>query len=331
MRILITGGAGYIGSVTCELLVARGHQITVVDDLSRGHRAAVPAGANLHIASILDSPRLEEIFTRERPDGVIHFAASSQVGESMHDPGLYFRNNVGGIISLLDACVRTSCKRVLLSSSAATYGDPEILPIPEGAPTLPTNPYGESKRIGEQILEWYCRIHGVRYASLRYFNAAGASAERGEDHTPETHLIPLALAAARGNAPALRVFGTDYPTEDGTCIRDYVHVLDLAEAHILALDKLGEEEKLILNLGSARGFSVLEVIRTVDQVTGRKVSWEPAPRRPGDPPRLVASHDRARAVLGWNPRHASLKTIVETAWRWMEGHPNGYGEESNRR
>ncbi len=330
MRILVTGGAGYIGSITCELLVGRGHQVAVIDDLSRGHRAAVPAGANLHVASILDSPRLDEIFARERPEGVLHFAASSQVGESMQDPGLYFRNNVGGIITLLDTCVRSGCRRLLLSSSAATYGDPETVPIPEDAPTVPTNPYGESKRMGEQILEWYRRVHGVRYASLRYFNAAGASLERGEDHTPETHLIPLALSAARGDGRLLRVFGTDYPTPDGTCIRDYVHVLDLADAHILALERLSEEERFVLNLGSASGFSVLEVIKTVDRVTGMKTPWEAAPRRPGDPPRLVASHDRARAILGWNPRHAALETIIETAWRWMEGHPNGYGEESHR-
>lgn len=330
MRILVTGGAGYIGSVTCELLASRSHHVAVVDDLSRGHRAAVPDGVELHVASILDTARLEEIFVHERPEGVLHFAASSQVGESMRDPGLYFRNNVGGIINLLDAAVRTGCSRVLLSSSAATYGEPESVPIPEEAPTRPTNPYGESKRIGEQILEWYRQVHGLRYASLRYFNAAGASPLRGEDHTPETHLIPLALAAAMGRGPALQVFGTDYPTPDGTCIRDYVHVLDLADAHILALEKLSEESRLILNLGSASGFSVLEIIQAVERVTGRRVPWEPAPRRGGDPPRLVASHERARAVLGWNPRHAAIDTIIATAWRWMEAHPNGYGEEGER-
>jgi UDP-glucose 4-epimerase len=330
MRILVTGGAGYIGSVTCERLLSCGHQVSVVDDLSRGHREAVPAGVSLHVASILESARLEEIFSQERPEGVLHFAASSQVGESMQDPGLYFRNNVGGIITLLDSCRRAGCDRVLLSSSAATYGDPETVPIREDAPTSPTNPYGESKRIGEQILEWYRRVHGIRYASLRYFNAAGASHERGEDHTPETHLIPLALAATGGGGATLRVFGTDYPTPDGTCIRDYVHVLDLADAHILALEKLSAESRLVLNLGNASGFSILEVIDSVQRVTGRKVSWAPAPRRPGDPPRLVASQERARAILGWNPHHASLDTIIETAWRWMERHPNGYGEEQSR-
>ena len=330
MRILVTGGAGYIGSVTCEMLLDRGHQVAVIDDLSRGHAAAVPAGATLHVASILDVPRLEEILDHERPEGVLHFAASSQVGESMRDPGLYFRNNVGGIMSVLDACVRVGCNRVLLSSSAATYGDPDTIPIPEGAPTVPTNPYGESKRIGEQILEWYRRIHGVRYGSLRYFNAAGASPSRGEDHTPETHLIPLALAAAAGTGQTLHVFGTDYPTPDGTCVRDYVHVLDLADAHILALEKLTQQDGMILNLGSSTGFSVLEVVRTIEKVTAMRVPWEAAPRRPGDPPRLVASHERARAVLGWSPRHASLESIVASAWRWMEGHPEGYGRQSHR-
>lgn len=328
MRILVTGGAGYIGSVTSELLVRRGHRVAIVDDLSRGHRAAVPPEAILHVASILDGTRLDEIFATERPEGVLHFAASSLVGESMLDPGLYFRNNIVGIIALLDACVRAGCQRVLLSSSAATYGEPETVPIPETAPTVPTNPYGESKRIGEQLLEWYRRIHGVHYASLRYFNAAGASEERGEDHTPETHLIPIALAAALGPGPRLQVFGTDYPTPDGTCVRDYVHVLDLADAHILALQQLGVVDRLVMNLGSATGFSVLEVIQAVERVTGSGVPWDPAPRRSGDPARLVASHERARVVLGWTPHHASLEAIVESAWRWMSRHPNGYGKEN---
>ncbi|MBD3163227.1 MAG: UDP-glucose 4-epimerase GalE [Candidatus Eisenbacteria bacterium] len=327
MHVLVTGGAGYIGSVTCEVLQEHRHTVCVVDDLSRGHRAAIPPGVPLEVCSILDAERMRAILERERPDGVLHFAASSLVGESMRDPGLYFRNNVGGMVSLLDACVEAGCRRVLLSSSAATYGDPDEVPIPEEAPTRPTNPYGESKRICEQMLEWYRRVHGIRYGSLRYFNAAGASVERGEDHEPETHLIPLALQAALGSGNALRVFGTDYQTEDGTCVRDYIHVVDLAEAHLLTLEKLQATERLVLNLGNGSGFSVLEVIRAVEAVTGRTVPWSAAPRREGDPPRLVASSARAREVLGWRPQFDSLERIVQTAADWMQEHPRGYERE----
>jgi UDP-glucose 4-epimerase len=324
MRILVTGGAGYIGSVTSELLLARGHDVWIVDDLSRGHREAVPGGARLEVLSTLEAGPLLRLIEEIRPEGVLHFAASSLVGESMRDPGLYFRNNVGGILALLDACVASGCDRLLLSSSAATYGDPEVVPIVEEAPTRPTNPYGESKRICEQILEWYRKVHGIRFGSLRYFNAAGASEERGEDHDPETHLIPLALKAALGAGPRLSVFGTDYPTPDGTCIRDYIHVVDLADAHALALDELARTDRLVLNLGNGAGFSVLDVIRAIERVTGRRVPWEAGERRSGDPPRLVASSARARGVLGWSPRFASLESIVETAYRWMERHPHGY-------
>lgn len=330
MRVLVTGGAGYIGSVTCELLLERGHHVCVVDDLSRGHREAVPPGATLEICSTLDRARLGEIIEKERPEGVLHFAALSLVGESMRDPGLYFRNNIGGILALLDACVQGGCGKILLSSSAATYGDPDTVPIPEDAPTMPTNPYGETKLICEQILSWYQQVHGIKFGSLRYFNAAGASEERGEDHDPETHLIPLALRAALGLGQKLSVFGTDYPTEDGTCIRDYIHVIDLADAHLLALGKLNESDRLVMNLGNGLGFSVLEVIKTIEKVTGRKMPWDAAPRRPGDPPRLVASSERAKAELGWKPKYDSLETIVETAFRWMDRNPNGYGSPDAR-
>jgi UDP-glucose 4-epimerase len=336
MRILVTGGAGYIGSVTAELLLTHNHEICVLDDLSRGHRAAVSSSVRLEICSTSDEARVLAIFREFRPDGVLHFAASSLVGESMRDPGLYFRNNVGGIVCLLEASVRAGCGRFLLSSSAATYGDPATVPIPEDAPTRPTNPYGESKLICEHMLEWYRKVHGLSFGSLRYFNAAGASPERGEDHAEETHLIPLALRAVLGLGPPLSVFGTDYPTPDGTCIRDYVHVLDLADAHLLALGRLGtpgsvgrpagEGDRLVLNLGNGSGFSVLDVIRTVEKVVGRAVPWQKAPRRPGDPPRLVASSERARQLLGWSPRYDSLHTIVETAYRWMERNPHGYGD-----
>jgi UDP-glucose 4-epimerase len=337
MRILVTGGAGYIGSVTTELLLdhSQRHEVCVIDDLSRGHRAAVSSAARFELCSTLDGTRLRTLFEEFRPEGVLHFAASSLVGESMRNPGLYFRNNVGGIVTLLDACAGVGCDKFLFSSSAATYGDPETVPILEDAPTHPTNPYGQSKLIGEQVLEWYRKIHGISFGSLRYFNAAGASAAMGEDHAEETHLIPLALRAVLGSGPPLLVFGTDYPTPDGTCIRDYIHVLDLAEAHRLALEKLGETgsdgrrqsgeaKRLILNLGNGSGFSVLDVIRTVANVVGREVPWQAAPRRPGDPPRLVASSARAREILGWAPKFDSLETIVETALRWMERHPQGY-------
>jgi UDP-glucose 4-epimerase len=325
MRFLVTGGAGYIGSITSEILIERGHQVCIVDDLSRGHREAVPPGASLEVCSTLDRERLHAIFRSEKPQGVLHFAASSLVGESMRDPGAYFRNNVGGIITLLDVCAETGCGRVLLSSSAATYGDPDLVPIPEDASTRPTNPYGESKLICEQILEWYRKVHGIRFGSLRYFNAAGASERLGEDHDPETHLIPLALQAVLGLGPPLSVFGTDYPTKDGTCIRDYIHVIDLAEAHLLAVEKLTESERLVVNLGNGSGFSVLEVLNAVERVVGRPVPYVKAARRPGDPPSLVASSELARSELGWSPRFGSLEEIVETAHRWMERFPNGYG------
>lgn len=328
MRLLVTGGAGYIGSVAAEALLARGHAVCVVDDLSRGHKAAVPTGIPFEIVSTLDLVRLRDFLSDVKPDGILHFAASSLVPESMRDPGKYFHNNVLGIVTLLEACVQTSCRKILFSSSAAVYGDPVAVPIPEDAPMVPTNPYGESKKICEQVLEWYRRVHGFRFGSLRYFNAAGASETRGEDHDPETHLIPLALDAALGLAPPLRVFGVDYPTPDGTCIRDYIHVVDLAEAHLLALEKLDETDHLILNLGNGAGFSVLEVIRTIEKLSGRPVPWEAAARRAGDPPRLVASSTRAREVLGWAPRRPSLEAIVETAYRWKRDHPHGYAQTS---
>jgi UDP-glucose 4-epimerase len=324
MRMLVTGGAGYIGSVCTELLVKRGHDVCVLDDLSRGHREAVPSEVLLDVSSTLAAGSLRRVFGQYRPEGVLHFAASSLVGESMRDPGAYFRNNVTGMITLLDACVETGCRKVLFSSSAAVYGDPDEVPIREDAATTPTNPYGQSKLMCEQILEWYRRIHGVRFGSLRYFNAAGASMGRGEDHAIETHLIPLALDAALGIGPPLAVFGNDYPTPDGTCIRDYIHVIDLAEAHVLAMENLSSMDRIILNLGNGAGFSVLDVIRAVERVTSRKVPWEAAPRRAGDPPRLVASSDRARKTLGWMPRFDSLEEIVRTAYLWKREHPHGY-------
>ncbi len=325
MRVLVTGGAGYIGSVMVELLRARGDSVVVADDLSRGHAAAVPPDVPLMIGNVGDRDFVGELFATQRIEAVFHFAASSLVGESMEHPSLYFRNNVGGVTCLLEAMVRHGVESFILSSTAATYGDPAEVPIPEEAPVRPTNPYGESKRICEQILRWFGELHGLRWTALRYFNAAGATPSRGEDHTPETHLIPLALGAAAGSLPPLRVFGLDYPTPDGSCIRDYIHVEDLAEAHLLSLDRMRESPGGIYNLGNGQGFSVLEVIAAVERVTGHRVPWESAPRRPGDPPALVASSARARRELGWDPRWSDLDRIIASAWRWSREHPDGYG------
>lgn len=324
MEILVTGGAGYIGSVMVEVLALRGLPVVVVDDLSRGHREAVPAGIPLWVGDVSDSRFLDQVFRSHAICAVFHFAALSLVEESMRTPDRYFRNNVGGVISLLEAMVRHGVARFILSSTAATYGDPQAIPISEDAPTLPTNPYGESKLLCERILRWFGAIHGMGWTALRYFNAAGATTHHGEDHAKETHLIPLALRAATGGSSVLKVFGLDYPTPDGSCIRDYIHVEDLAEAHLRALERMETGRGEVFNLGNGQGFSVLELIRSVERVTGCRVSWEAAPRRAGDPARLVASSDRAQRLLGWTPRFSDLDAIVGSAWQWMVTHPHGY-------
>ncbi|MCK4412861.1 MAG: UDP-glucose 4-epimerase GalE [Candidatus Eisenbacteria sp.] len=326
MKVLVTGGAGYIGSVTAERLLEAGHEVLVADNLSRGHRRAVPEGARLEVLDIRDQEPLARLMAAAGIECVMHFSAASLVGESMEHPGEYFDNNVTGMIRLLRAMGRVGVGRIIFSSTAAVYGEPGHVPITESDPIAPTNPYGESKTISERILDWHRRIHGLQYAALRYFNAAGASSNRGEDHAPETHLIPLALNAAAGRLETLSVFGQDYPTPDGTCIRDYIHVCDLADAHILALEHLGELEETTFNLGNGEGYSVREVIDVVGRVTGRRVPLRDAPRRPGDPARLVASAERARKLLGWRPQRAELETIVGDAWRWMERFPGGYGD-----
>ena len=326
MRVLVTGGAGYIGSVTAERLMAAGHGVVVLDNLCRGHRSAVPKGAPLVSGDVRDRERVSHLLRDERIECVMHFSASSLVGESMRDPGEYFGNNVVGMVELLRAMAAASVGRIIFSSTAATYGEPQRVPITEDAPVRPTNPYGESKAIAERMLAWYRAIHGVRYAALRYFNAAGASRDHGEDHSPETHLIPLALSAAAGQTPPLPIFGADYPTPDGTCVRDYIHVIDLAQAHILALEQLDALEESIFNLGNGEGYSVREVVSAVERVTGRRVPVTEAPRRAGDPARLVASSDRARRVLGWEPQHAQLDAIVADAWEWKQRFPDGYGD-----
>jgi UDP-glucose 4-epimerase len=323
MKVLVTGGAGYIGSVVTERHLDAGHDAVVVDDLSTGHREAVAPRAELVIADLKDRGQLATALRGRRVDAVIHLAASSLVGESMEDPGKYFMNNLAAGVNLLEEALGAGATRFVLSSTAATYGEPDEVPVTEQCRTVPTNPYGESKLAFERILAWYSRLRGMRWISLRYFNAAGASAERGEDRDHETHLIPLVLSAASGGGE-IRVFGDDYPTPDGTCVRDYIHVLDLADAHVLALDAMERGVEGVFNLGSGSGFSVREVIAVAERVTGRPVRQVMAPRRPGDPATLIASAARAREVLGWRPIRDDLEAIVRSAWDWRRSHPHGY-------
>jgi len=321
MKILVAGGAGYIGSCTTEYLLDRGHEVVVYDSLVKGHRGAVDPRARLIHGDLADRDRVFEALRAERPQGVIHFAAFIEVGESMRDAGLYFHNNVANGLNLLDAAVDCGVRKLVFSSTAAVYGMPAAVPIPESEPTKPINAYGESKLIFEKILRWYHEVHGLGYTALRYFNAAGATEQRGEDHHPESHLIPIILQAAMKQRPHVQVFGDDYPTPDGTCIRDYIHVSDLAQAHLLALESplCGS-----FNLGSGSGFSVKEIIQVAHEITGQPIPVVVAPRRPGDPPRLVSDSSRARAELGWKPRFDDIRAIVSSAWAWRQQHPNGY-------
>jgi UDP-glucose-4-epimerase GalE len=325
MRILVTGGAGYIGSHTVKLLLARGHDVRVLDNLVFGHRAAVPAD-RLTVADLADIPAVDHILLTHRIEAVVHFAAFAFVGESVKHPAKYWQNNVVNTLSLLDLCRRHGVKRFVFSSTCATYGVPATMPITEDTPQQPINPYGHTKLAVERALADYAAAYGLGYAALRYFNAAGAAADGtiGEDHHPETHLIPLVLQAALGQRPHVEVFGTDYPTPDGTCVRDYIHVDDLAAAHLLALEKAEDGKGLCLNLGVGRGYSIREVIKTAEQVTGKAIAVKDGPRRPGDPPTLVAAADRARQALGWAPRYPELRQIIETAWQWHRAHPHGY-------
>jgi UDP-glucose 4-epimerase len=324
LRILVTGGAGYIGSSAAALLLQHNHTVTILDDLSRGNRGAVPHGARLIVGDIGDRSCLERVFSEGRFDAVMHFAAFAEVGESMLAPALYFRNNSASTLTLLEAVLAHKVPRFVFSSTAALYGEPDQVPIVETAPMRPTNPYGESKLHTERILDWLHRIHGLRYASLRYFNAAGASEECGEDHEPESHLIPLILKVALGQRESVDIYGTDYPTPDGTCIRDYIHIYDLAMAHLLVLEALEKEGKLIFNLGNGSGFSVRETIETARRVTGHAIPARETPRRPGDPAVLVASSQKIRQELGWEPRYGSLEAIIQSAWEWHRGHPQGH-------
>lgn len=323
MKVFVTGGAGYIGSVTTELLLDAGHGVTVFDNLGRGHREAVDPRAALVEGDLLDAAGLAAAMKRVRPDAVMHFAAFALVGESMAHPGMYFTNNVAGGVNLADAMVAAGARRIVFSSTCATYGHPDRVPITEDVAQRPVNPYGESKLMFEKVLSWYERIHGLQPVFLRYFNACGATKKFGEDHEPETHLIPNVIKVALGQQEKIKVFGNDYKTPDGTCIRDYIHIVDLAQAHILALQG---SQTGAFNLGTGQGFSVREVVEVVREVTGRKIPEEIAPRRAGDPDRLVAGAERARSVLGWKPAHSDLRSIVRSAWEWHQAHPHGYGK-----
>jgi UDP-glucose-4-epimerase GalE len=328
MRILVTGGAGYIGSHTVKRLLARGHDVTVFDNLSYGHRKAVPAD-RLVVGDLRDIDHLDQLMLVNRIEAVVHFAAFAYVGESVTNPAKYYTNNLIYSLNLLDRVRKLGVGKFVFSSTCATYGTPDAVPITEGEKQLPINPYGNSKLAFERALADYAAAYPFGYCALRYFNAAGASEDGtiGEDHDPETHLIPLVFQAATGKRPHVEIFGTDYPTPDGTCVRDYIHVDDLAEAHILALDQIGPGARLTYNVGIGRGYSVREVIRGVEEVTGKPVPVKESPRRPGDPPALVADAGKIRRELGWSPRYAELKPILETAWHWHRTHPNGFGDE----
>jgi UDP-glucose 4-epimerase len=317
MSILITGGAGYIGSVTTELLRARGEAVVVLDNLSRGHRDAVASEVPFYEGNVGDGDLVKRIVRDHNIEACVHFAAFAYVGESVHKPALYYENNVEQGIRLLGALNETGVRRFVFSSTCATYGEPQQNPISELHPQLPANPYGWSKLILERIMSDYDRGYGLRFVALRYFNAAGATPERGERHDPETHLIPLVLRAAQGEINHVTIFGDDYPTKDGTCVRDYIHVSDLAEAHTLALDYLRRDNPSIaINLGNGHGYSVLEVIEAARTVTGREIPADMQGRRAGDPSHLVADAAKARAVLGWQPRHPDLNAIISSAWEW---------------
>ena len=326
MRILVTGGAGYIGSVVTEELLNDGHEAVVLDSLYKGHRRAVDPRAKFVQADLTDSVAVREVLKQNQIAAVIHMAADSLVGESVEQPAKYYHNNLAAGLNLLDAMLDCGVGKFVFSSTAATYGEPEKQPINETAPTSPTNPYGETKLAFERALGWYERGYGLRYASLRYFNAAGATERCGEWHDPETHLIPLVLQVAAGVRPEVAVYGNDYPTPDGTCIRDYIHVVDLARAHVLALGILGERSA-IYNLGcGGEGYSVQEVIDTAREVTGRDIATRVAPRRAGDPAVLIASSDKIRSELGWQPQFQDLQIIIQNTWQWLLAHPRGYEE-----
>ncbi len=321
MKILVVGGAGYIGSVCAELLLERGHGVTIFDNLSEGHRRALDPRAAFVEGDLVDRQLIEKTLSKQQPDAVMHFAANALVGESMRNPSKYFRNNIANGLNLLDAMISAGVEKIIFSSTCAIFGPPERVPIDETMTPRPINPYGESKLAFEKILRWYGEIHGLKFVSLRYFNAAGASAKFGEDHRVETHLIPNVLKVALGQKPTVEIFGTDYETPDGTCIRDYIHIVDLARAHILALNATKGD---FYNLGTGGGASVRDVIDSCRKITGRNIDIVEKPRRPGDPPRLIASSEKIKRELGWQPQFQSLDAIIESAWKWHQKFPRGY-------
>jgi len=327
MKILVIGGAGYVGSHAVKGLLEQGYEVVVVDNLETGHKEAVPSDVSLYIGDMRDRVFLDSVFEKENIDAVMHFAAHSLVGESMVNPLKYFHNNTYGMMVLLEVMKERSVDKIVFSSTAATYGEPKHIPITEEEPTNPTNPYGESKLMMEKMMKWADEAYGIRFVSLRYFNVAGASLDGtiGEDHRIETHLIPLVLQTAQGKRDSITIFGDDYDTADGTCIRDYIHVVDLIDAHILALKYISEgNESNIFNLGSATGYSVKEIIDVAKEVTGLPINVVQGERRAGDPSILIASSDKAKAVLKWNPKHTEISQIIQNAWVWHKNHPNGY-------
>jgi UDP-glucose 4-epimerase len=327
MAVLVTGGAGYIGSVTVELLKRQGEQVVVLDNLSRGYRQAVPADAIFYEGNLGDRALIKRITEAHEIDACVHFAAFAYVGESVEHPARYYENNVEQGIELLGALNEAGVRRFIFSSTCATYGEPQYMPLDEKHPQHPVNPYGWSKFVIERVLESYDRAYQMKFVALRYFNAAGATEQLGEDHDPETHIIPIVLAVAEGKLPHVPVFGDDYPTEDGTAVRDYIHITDLGTAHLLALKHLrGGGASEFINLGNGKGYSVLEVIEAARAVTGREIAVKMQARRPGDPAHLIAKADRARDVLGWQPTHPDLADIIRSAWQWRQAHPNGYHE-----
>jgi UDP-glucose 4-epimerase len=323
VKILVTGGAGYIGSIVVEQLIQAGESVVVFDNLYQGHRAAVHPDAIFVEGDLADQVAVDALLSEHQPEAIMHFASHTLVGESMESPFRYLGENVTNGLNLLQAAVQHGVRRFILSSTANLFDDPERMPIDERERIVPGSPYGESKHILERMLYWLDRIYDFRYAALRYFNAAGASVERGEDHHPELHLIPIVLSVALGKRDRVLIFGDDYPTRDGTCVRDYIHVIDLAQAHILALRAL-DRGSCVYNLGNGQGFTVKEVIETAREITGHPIPAEVGPRRPGDPAVLIASSDTIRRELGWEPQYPNLRDIVESAWKWHQAHPNGY-------
>jgi UDP-glucose 4-epimerase len=324
LNILVTGAAGYIGSICSEILLARGHQVVALDNLQEGHRSAVPPAAAFIHADLGDRAQIEKAFSAHKIDAVMHFAGEALVAKSVREPSTFYAANVGCGVNLLDAVVRHGVNKLIFSSTAATYGEPEIVPIPEDHKKAPINPYGKSKLRFEELLADYRGYTGLKYITVRYFNAAGASQERGENHRVETHLIPRVLDTALGNYPELEIFGFDYPTPDGTCVRDYIHVLDIADSHVLALEQIDRVPGEAFNVGTTSGYSNLQVVQAAERITGRKVPHRLSPRRPGDPATLVASNEKLKRMLGWEPKHSSLEEIIQSAWAWRGKYPHGY-------